>query len=124
MAIKNVHRKIRVGFDFDGVLYYNPVKVLRPLIYFVKRYIFKIEQTKFYIPKNGKLKCVITFLHKSSIMPNFGFNSFLDLVNNPQYEVYIITARLSFMKGNIETLLSKYNLKNVKKIIQNTTPYI
>jgi hypothetical protein len=121
MAIKNKNNIIKIGFDFDGVLYYNPIKAVRPFIYFVKKYVFKINKTKFYIPKNNRLKYIVAFLHRSSIMPNFGFNAFLQLLNNPKYEVYIITARLSFIKNDIKCLLKNYDLKNVKEIIQNTT---
>jgi hypothetical protein len=112
-------QKIRVGFDFDGVLFYNPARVIRPFIYFFKRYILGVKKTKFYVPKNGLTQKIATLLHKSSLMPNKGFDDFLKLINHPDYEVYIITARLSFLKDDLENLLRKFDIKNVKKIIQN-----
>ena len=117
VATKN--RKIRVGFDFDGVIFYNTVRNLRPYIYFVKRYLLGIKKTKFYLPKNPFVQKIAFFLHKSSYRPNFGFNDFLKLIKDPRYEVYIITARLSFMKDNVHNLLKRFDLKGIKQIIQN-----
>ncbi|MFA6005959.1 MAG: hypothetical protein WC775_05775 [Patescibacteria group bacterium] len=114
-----VKRKIRVGFDFDGVLFYNPARVIRPFIYFFKRHVLGIKKTKFYVPKNGFSQTIAALLHKSSLMPNKGFDDFLRLVNHPDYEVYIITARLSFLKNDLDKLLKKFDVTNIKKIIQN-----
>ena len=111
--------KIKVGFDFDGVIFYNSARNLRAYIYFVKRYLLGIKKTKFYLPKHGFAQKIAFFLHKSSHRPNTGFEDFLELTKNPKYEVYIITARMSFMKDNIHDLLKNYDLKGVKKIIQN-----
>jgi len=111
--------KIRVGFDFDGVIFYNATRNLRAYIYFVKRYLLGIRKTKFYIPKSGLTQKIAYFLHNTSARPNRGFELFLSLVKNPQFEVYIITARPSFMKDNIHEKLAPYNLKQIKEIIQN-----
>ncbi len=110
---------IRIGFDFDGVLFYNPTRVLRPFIYFVKKYLFGITKTNFYIPKNGISQKVATLMHKSSYKPNKGFEEFLRMVNDPQYEVYIITARPSFIKDDLSKLLAPYDLRKINGIIQN-----
>jgi len=112
-------KKIRVGFDFDGVIFYNATRNLRAYIYFVKRYLLGIRKTKFYIPKNGWTQKIAYFLHSTSARPNRGFELFLDMVKNPKFEVYIITARPSFMKDNIHEKLAQYNLKKIKQIIQN-----
>ena len=112
-------RKIRIGFDFDGVLFYNPARVLRPLIYFVKRYFLGIKTTRFYVPKNGFTQKIAALLHKTSLRPNKGFDEFLKLASHPDYEIYIITARLSFMKKDLEQLLKKFDISNIKRIVQN-----
>lgn len=114
-------KKIRIGFDFDGVLFYNATRNLRPYIYFVKRYLLGITKTRFYLPNtnNHLLIRVVTFLHKSSYKPNAGFDQFLKMLKNPKYEVFIITARMSFMQEDIHQLLKQYNLKGIKQIIQN-----
>lgn len=112
-------RKIRVGFDFDGVLFYNPFRVLRPIIYLIKRYIFGIKVTRFYIPKGFLSRKAAELLHKSSYMPNEGFDDFLGLTKDPNYEVYVITARLSFLKDELGKLLGKFDISHVKNIIQN-----
>ena len=112
-------KKIRIGFDFDGVIFYNPTKVLRPFVYFVKRYLLGKKVTKFYMPNNSFSKKVAYFLHKTSYTPNRGFDKFVALTKDPRFEVFIITARPSFMKENIHELLSKYDLKGLKDVIQN-----
>jgi FMN phosphatase YigB (HAD superfamily) len=114
-------KKIKVGFDFDGVLFYNATRNVRAYIYFVKRYFLGIKKTHFYIPKtkNTFFQKIILTLHKTSIRPNAGFDKFLALLKNPNYEVYIVTARMSFMQSNIHHLLAKYDLKGIKQIIQN-----
>ncbi len=113
------NRKIRIGFDFDGVVFYNPTRIIRPMIYFVKRYLFGIKKTRFYIPRHPLTQKLAAFLHKTSYGPNKGFEKFLALISDPRYEVYIITARLSFMKDDIQELLRTYDLKKLKRIIQN-----
>jgi len=119
MKTRASSQKIRVGFDFDGVIFYNATRNLRAYIYFVKRYLLGIRQTKFYLPKSGWTQKIAYFLHSTSSRPNRGCKQFLDLVNDPHFEVYIITARPSFMKDNIHDLLRKYDLGRLKRIIQN-----
>ena len=119
MKENNLQKKIRVGFDFDGVIFYNFTKIFRPFVYIVKKYLFGIEKTKFYIPKNSFLQKIGYALHRTSYKPNIGFQRFLNLTKNPKYEVYVITARPSFMKNNIYDELKPYDIKGVKKIIQN-----
>lgn len=110
---------IKVGFDFDGVLFYNPTRVLRPIIYFVKKYLLGVRSTKFYIPKKSFTQKCAALLHKTSFGPNKGFDDFIDLVNNPKYEVYIITARPSFLKESLTDLLKPFDLRRINGIIQN-----
>lgn len=112
-------RKIRVGFDFDGVLFYNPFRILRPLIYVFKRYVLGMKVTKFYIPKRSWTQSIAGLLHRSSFKPNRGFDEFLRLLKDPNYEVYIITARMKFLKDDLGKLLKKFDVSNVKQIIQN-----
>lgn len=121
MVARRNSSKIRVGFDFDGVLFYNFTRNLRAYIYFVKRYLLGIKKTKFFIPKtkNKLIQQLILALHKSSYKPNQGFTQFLKLLKNPKYEIYIITARMSFMQQDIHELLADYNLAGIKQIIQN-----
>lgn len=115
-------RATRVGFDFDGVLYYNPARVIRPVIYFVKKYLLKKRVDRFYIPKNNLAKKIIKLLHKSSFKPNKGFDDFKALLNNPYYQIYIITARFDFIKDDITHILkqNKINSKKIKAVFQNT----
>jgi len=116
---RNKQAKIMVGFDFDGVVFFNVARVLRPFIYFVKRYIFGIKVTKFYIPQHPLAKRIALFLHKTSYKPNAGFDLFLKMLNNPRYEVYIVTARMGFMQEDIYKILKNYDIKGLKKVIQN-----
>ncbi len=114
-------RKIKVGFDFDGVLFYNPTRLLRPFTSWIQRTLLGRKETHFYIPQHPFLKKIGSYLHKTSFRPNIGFKHFIDLVKDPRYEIYIITARLSFVKENLHKLLAKHGVKveNIHTIYQN-----
>jgi hypothetical protein len=109
----------RIGFDFDGVIFYNATRNLRAFIYFVKRYLFGITKTKFYIPAHPISRQLAYFLHGTSAHPNTGFKDFLKMIKDPGFEIYIITARPSFMKENIHDKLKGFDLSGIKQIIQN-----
>jgi len=44
-------RPLRVGFDLDGVLLYNPARIARPLVAFVKKHFLKKRTKLFLYPK-------------------------------------------------------------------------
>ncbi|MCS6956674.1 MAG: hypothetical protein NZM02_02405, partial [Patescibacteria group bacterium] len=65
---KSKNKKVlRVGFDMDGVLLYNPARIFRPIIFFLKKFLLKRDVNKFYYPKTKLEKLIWLFLHKTSL---------------------------------------------------------
>lgn len=95
-------KQIRVGFDLDGVLLYNPVRIIRPIMVFVKKYILKRDLNKFYYPKNKFEKSVWWFLHKSSLWPAPGIQSLKKLIKEKKIKAYIISARYESLESDFK----------------------
>lgn len=110
-------KKIRIGFDFDGVLFYNPIRLLRPLLDLVKKYILHVPSTTFYVAKTPSSYALMRLVHASSFMPNVGLRDFLKLLNNPNIEVYVVTARQQFLMPDLYRLLKLYGVHIPHNII-------
>lgn len=96
-----------VGFDLDGVLLYNPVRIFRPIIAFVKKKFLKKNKTSFYYPKGKFQKVLFRLFHKSSFMTSPGIDIIRNLVNQGQIKAYIITARFDYLKPDLDKWLEK-----------------
>lgn len=114
-------QKIRVGFDLDGVLLYNPLRIGRPVISFVKRKILgQKNKTRFYIPHNSFDKFVWSILHKFSLYTSPGFYKIKQLVDEGKIEAYLVTARYSFLKADLDKFVAKNRADNIfTEIIHN-----
>lgn len=98
---------LRVGFDLDGVLLYNPARIYRPVIVFFKKIFLKKEINQFHLPKTGWQKLIWLILHKSSFFPASGLNELKKLIKENKIEAYIISARYEFLKKDFENWLKK-----------------
>lgn len=110
-------KKIRIGFDFDGVLFYNPIRLLRPVLDLVKKYILHVPSTTFYVAKTKNSHAIMRLVHASSFMPNVGLRDFLALIDHPKYEVFVVTARQAFLLPDLYLLLKIYNVHIPHNII-------
>lgn len=106
---------LRVGFDLDGVILYNPARIVRPIIAGVKNIFLKKNGLKFYYPKSKLEKSIWNFLHKSSIFVAPGFEEVKKLAKEGKIEAYLVTARYSFLKDDFEKWVKKTNIKNIFK---------
>lgn len=113
----NVIKKIQLGIDFDGVIAYNPFRLIRAPITFVKSQIFGKRKLKFYYPKNRVEKLIWKILHDSSILPARGINFLIELVENGTLEVHIISGRYNYLEDHLLKWLNKYKLKKYFKTI-------
>lgn len=109
--------KIRVGFDFDGVLFYNPVRLLRAPLDVFKKKVLKVPSTTFFVAKSPLSRLVMRAVHYSSFMPNIGIREFEKLLSDPRFEVHIITARQAFLASDMCTLMRIYNVAIDRNII-------
>jgi len=97
----------RVGFDLDGVLLYNPARITRPIISFIKKNVFGRKTDHFYLPQSKIEQWFWCMFHKSSIFPASGIDEIKRLVKEKKIKAYIITARYSFLKDDFEKWLKK-----------------
>lgn len=101
---------LRVGFDLDGVLLYNPARIARPIISFIKKPFIKKGELIFYSPTSYWEKQLWHFFHKSSIFIAPGLEDIKELIQTKKIKAYIITARYSYLKNDLEKWLKKMKI--------------
>ena len=114
---------LKVGFDLDGVILYNPIRLVRPiakLLKPLKSFFLKQKMESFYFPKTKIEQFFFRLLHKTSFMPDPALNDLKKLVMAKKIEAYIITGRYSFLKKDYEIWLKKIKAKTIfEKCYQN-----
>lgn len=111
---------LKVGFDLDGVLLYNPFRIVRPIVAIAKKLFFKKKLLHFYSPQTNWEKQIWKFFHKSSIFIAPGLDDIKQLIKNKKIKAYIVTARYSYMKKDLEIWLKKMKVdKNFSGIYYN-----
>lgn len=122
MAQKNkiisTHRSksapVRIGFDLDGVILYNPIRVIRPIISFCKDIgIIKRRKLEFFRPKNKIQESLWWLVHKTSAFEAPGLEDLRTLVAKENVEVYLITARFNHLKSDFNGWLSKIRAEEI-----------
>ncbi|MCX7996613.1 MAG: hypothetical protein N2691_02515 [Patescibacteria group bacterium] len=98
---------LRVGFDLDGVILYNPARIIRPIVAAVKRKLLKKKKLKFYVPQSPQERFIWRLFHKSSLFIAPGFSEIRPLVDSRKIEAYIVTARYDFLKEDFHSWLRK-----------------
>lgn len=111
-------KPLRVGFDLDGVLLYNPVRIFRPIISWVKRDLLGRKQTKFFVPKKRWQQLIFIWLHKTSLWVAPGLDEIKALADAGLIEPYLITARFSFLQEDLGFWLKKIKAETIFKGIQ------
>lgn len=104
-------KPITVGIDFDGVLAYNPFRIARAPVTYMKRKILGEKKTHFFIPQSPAERLVWTLLHESSIFPAKGIGLLRELSQNNQIEAHLVTARFSFLQKPLYDWLRRYNVE-------------
>lgn len=110
-------KPIRVGFDFDGVIAYNPARVVRPVIAYVKSRIFGVKHLRFWYPQRRWQQIFWMILHESSIFPAKGIDLFKEAVSHGTIEAHLISARYSFLDDHLTKWLRRHNLYDYFKSI-------
>lgn len=112
---------LRVGFDMDGVLLYNPARIIRPFISSIKRVFLHKKKLSFYYPKTDLEKLMWRFVHKSSIFNAPGLHEITRLVNEGKIEAYLITARYNFLGPTVDKWVRENKLeKTFKGVFYNS----
>ncbi len=119
---------LKIGFDLDGVLLYNPTRTVRPLVAFVKKRMLRKKQTKFFYPHTKAQQAIFRLFHLSSFMTAPGLDIIRDLVAQEKIEAYLITARFAYLKNDLDKWLQKVNgdalFKEVYYNKRNQQPHV
>jgi hypothetical protein len=105
------NKTIKVGFDLDGVLLYNPARILRPIISLMKKkkVILHRDQLEFYVPEPGLGQFFWELLHKSSVWMAPGFEQIEELKRQKLIEPYLITGRFGHLQKDYLKWKEKMN---------------
>ncbi|PIZ63680.1 hypothetical protein COY16_01235 [Candidatus Roizmanbacteria bacterium CG_4_10_14_0_2_um_filter_39_13] len=106
---------LKVGFDLDGVLLYNPARIFRPITIVAKTILRHKSPTKteFYYPKSTIEKILWNIVHWSSLFIAPGFEDIKELAKEGKINAYIVTSRYDCLKGDFARWLNKMNAEVV-----------
>ena len=106
---------LKIGFDLDGVLLYNPARIFRPVTIVAKSILRQKKQTKteFYYPKTEFEKILWNIVHWSSLYIADGYDEIIKLSDNKNIQSYIITSRYDCLKKDFERWLEKMHADTV-----------
>lgn len=107
-------KKLKVGFDMDGVVLYNPARIIRPLISLLKdKGLIKRRQLQFYVPTSNWEKRFWWLFHQSSIFVAPGLPALKKMVDMGSVEAYLITGRFSHLKPDFEKWRRRFESKKI-----------
>lgn len=113
-----MNKILKVGFDMDGVLLYNPITFIRPIAKLfkpLKSFFLKQKEEDFYLPKTKFEKFLFSILHKTSFMVNPAVKEIEELIKAKKIEAYVVTSRYSFLKKEYENWLKIINKNKIFK---------
>ncbi|MEK7577830.1 MAG: hypothetical protein AAB492_04425 [Patescibacteria group bacterium] len=105
-------RKIIVGFDFDGVIAYNPARLARFPISFVKQHILGIQKVSFFVPHTSLEKSLWSLAHESSVFPAQGVSLLRRLTKENKIEAHLVTGRFGFLEDHLLRFLNRWDLQS------------
>ncbi len=110
-------KTLKVGFDLDGVILYNPVRIFRPFarnfLKPVKVAVFHQEKSLFYVPKSNLEKLLWRMIHWTSFKTNNGIEDLRKLAKNRKIKFYLITSRYDFLAEDYFQWLKKIDAKKI-----------
>lgn len=102
---------IKIGLDFDGVVTYNPLRIARVVVSFIKHRVFKIKKLGFFVPKSALQRLIYRVgVVWPSYFPAAGLEKLRQMAISGKYEFYLITGRYGFVKHETYRWLDKYHL--------------
>ena len=97
-------KPIKVGFDLDGVLFFNPLRFVRGPVDLIKK-----GATLQYIPKTKVEQFLWRIIHMSSFTPATGWQQIRTLTEEGLIEPYVITARFKCLQKDFEHCMRVVN---------------
>jgi hypothetical protein len=104
---------LRIGLDFDGVVAYNPARIIRAPVTYVKRKLIGERKLRFYIPKSPFERFVWAVLHESSVFPALGASRLRKMSTLPGVEFYLISARFGYLQPNLYRFLRFFGMFDI-----------
>ena len=109
-----------VGFDFDGVVIYNPWHVARAPIAAFKRLFLGLNKTSFYRPKNKWQYLVWRVLFSFSLPAKSGLREIERLKNEGKINPILLTGRFDLSRQKVQEILTRAGFPNLfTEIITN-----
>lgn len=109
-----------VGFDFDGVIIYNPLHIARAPIAWFKRKFLRLNKTSFYKPKNKFQLFIWKLLFLISIPATDGLKEIQKLKNEGKIYPILLTGRFDLSQKKLRKILKKIGFPNLfSEIITN-----
>ncbi len=109
------NQPLKVGFDLDGVILYNPARIVRPVFATFRKLFLHRRKTAFYIPKTKWEKFLWLLIHKSSLFIAPGVGHLQRLVEQGKVEAYIVTGRYDSLKTDFDKWMEKIEAKKYFK---------
>ncbi len=103
-TIKTALKPLKVGFDLDGVLFFNPLRFVRGPLDLIKK-----GGTLEYIPKTRIEQFLWRIIHMSSFTPASGWQKIRDLSKAGLIEPYVVTARFKCLKKDFDHCMQIVN---------------
>ena len=104
---------VKIGIDFDGVLAYNPFRIIRAPITYVKRRFFGIRKLRFYVPNTPFERFECPLLHESSVLPARGIRLLPELAARPDVKLYLVTARFGYLQPSLYRWLDRHGVRDL-----------
>ncbi len=104
--------RLKIGFDLDGVLLYNPARIFRPITIGIKKLFPQksaSDRVHFYYPKSSIEQMLWQMVHWSSLFVADGFDDIKNLAKNDKIDAYIITSRYDCLKNDFHRWLKILN---------------
>lgn len=112
---------LTVGFDFDGVVIYNPLHVARAPIAWFKRHFLGLNKTSFYKPKNKWQIFIWKLLFCIEIPAKSGLREIERLKNEGKINPILLTGRFDLSPSKVQKILARAGFPNLfTEIITNS----
>ena len=99
-----------VGLDFDGVVAYNPARLARFPISFIKQHIFGVQKVQFFVPKTSIERSLWALGHETSMFPSRGASLLRSLTRSGEIEAHLVTARFGYLEKGLMSFLRRWDL--------------
>jgi hypothetical protein len=103
----------RIGLDFDGVVAYNPFRIIRAPVTYIKKKCFGVKQLHFYVPQSPVEQFIWMMVHESSLFPAIGAGRLKQLSRRGDVEFHLVTARFHFLQKSVDRWLDRFGLTKV-----------